>query len=114
MKSLASKARSNKLQPHEYQGGTFTISNLGMFGVDQFSAIINPPQAAILAIGASTEKVVVNKAYNSQDPQSQQFKAVTVMKVTGSFDHRAIDGAVGATFLKEFKNFMEKPQTLLL
>lgn len=114
MKTLAGKARNNKLQPHEYQGGTFTISNLGMFGVDQFAAIVNPPQSGILAIGAAQQKVVPNPAYNPQDPTSKEFKVVNVMKATGSFNHASVDGAVGAKFLGAFKDYMEKPHTLLL
>jgi pyruvate dehydrogenase E2 component (dihydrolipoamide acetyltransferase) len=114
MKSLAGKARTGKLVPAEYQGGTFTISNLGMFGVDQFSAIINPPQAAILAIGGTSTKVLPNPKYDPSNPTSQQFKAVSVMKVTASFDHRVVDGAVGAQFLSEFKQFCENPTKLLL
>jgi pyruvate dehydrogenase E2 component (dihydrolipoamide acetyltransferase) len=114
MKSLAGKARTGKLVPAEYQGGTFTISNLGMFGVDQFSAIINPPQAAILAIGGTSTKVLPNPKYDASNPTSQQFKAVSVMKVTASFDHRVVDGAVGAQFLSEFKQFCENPTKLLL
>lgn len=109
VKSLASKARANKLQPHEYQGGTFTISNLGMFGVKNFSAIINPPQAAILAVGSSESRVVpVGKG---EDASLQQ---VQVMSVTLSCDHRVVDGAVGAQWLQAFKGFLEKPTTMLL
>ena len=114
MKTLAGKARSGKLVPAEYQGGTFTISNLGMFGVDHFSAIINPPQAAILAIGGTTQKVVVNPKHDPSNPASQPFKAVSVMKVTASFDHRVVDGAVGAQFLASFKEYCESPNKLLL
>jgi pyruvate dehydrogenase E2 component (dihydrolipoamide acetyltransferase) len=114
MKSLAGKARAGKLTPNEYQGGTFTISNLGMFGVDHFSAIINPPQAAILAIGGTSQKVVVNPKFDASNPASQQFKAVSVMKVTASFDHRVVDGAVGAQFLSSFKEYCESATKLLL
>ena len=104
-KELAGRARQNKLQPHEYQGGTFTISNLGMFGVTQFAAIINPPQAAILAIGGAAGKVVKVGA---------EFKEVQVMNVTLSCDHRVVDGAVGAQWLQAFKGFIENPVTMLL
>ncbi|XP_028639675.1 dihydrolipoyllysine-residue acetyltransferase component of pyruvate dehydrogenase complex, mitochondrial [Grammomys surdaster] len=105
--SLASKAREGKLQPHEFQGGTFTISNLGMFGIKNFSAIINPPQACILAIGASEDKLI--PADNEKG-----FDVASVMSVTLSCDHRVVDGAVGAQWLAEFKNYLEKPVTMLL
>lgn len=111
MKSLAKKARENKLQPHEFQGGTFTVSNLGMFGVTNFSAIINPPQAGILAVGGTSAKVVPVPGASSDAPQ---FKTVQVMNVTASFDHRVVDGAVGAQWLAAFKGFCEKPATMLL
>lgn len=105
--SLASKAREGKLQPHEFQGGTFTISNLGMFGIKNFSAIINPPQACILAIGASEDKLI--PADNEKG-----FDVASVMSVTLSCDHRVVDGAVGAQWLAEFKKYLEKPVTMLL
>nr|BAC27715.1 unnamed protein product [Mus musculus] len=105
--SLASKAREGKLQPHEFQGGTFTISNLGMFGIKNFSAIINPPQACILAIGASEDKLI--PADNEKG-----FDVASVMSVTLSCDHRVVDGAVGAQWLAEFKKYLEKPITMLL
>ncbi|CAO2635120.1 Dihydrolipoyllysine-residue acetyltransferase component of pyruvate dehydrogenase complex, mitochondrial [Lemmus lemmus] len=105
--SLASRAREGKLQPHEFQGGTFTISNLGMFGIKNFSAIINPPQACILAIGASEDKLV--PADNEKG-----FDVASVMSVTLSCDHRVVDGAVGAQWLAEFKKYLEKPITMLL
>jgi pyruvate dehydrogenase E2 component (dihydrolipoamide acetyltransferase) len=90
-KELAKKARDGKLKPAEFQGGTFTISNLGMFGsVSDFSAIVNPPQACILAVGGTEEKVVVDEA------SEKGFKAVQTIKVTLSADHRVVDGAVGA------------------
>ena len=104
-KELATRARAGKLQPAEYQGGTFTISNLGMFGVTQFAAIINPPQAAILAVGGTTGKVVKAGA---------EYKEVQVMNVTLSCDHRVVDGAVGAQWLQAFKGFVENPVTMLL
>ncbi len=89
-KSLAVKARDGKLKPTEYQGGSFTISNLGMMGIDNFTAIINPPQSCILAIGATEKKLVL-------DEESERgFKEIEVMKVTMSCDHRVVDGAVGA------------------
>jgi len=105
MKSLASKARTGTLMPEEYQGGGFSISNLGMFGIKSFSAIINPPQACILAVGAGEQKAVVKNG---------NLEIATVMNVTLSVDHRAVDGAVGATFLGAFKEYIENPATLLL
>ncbi|XP_065737384.1 dihydrolipoyllysine-residue acetyltransferase component of pyruvate dehydrogenase complex, mitochondrial isoform X10 [Phocoena phocoena] len=105
--SLATKAREGKLQPHEFQGGTFTISNLGMFGIKNFSAIINPPQACILAIGASEDRLV--PADNEKG-----FDVASMMSVTLSCDHRVVDGAVGAQWLAEFRKFLEKPITMLL
>jgi pyruvate dehydrogenase E2 component (dihydrolipoamide acetyltransferase) len=106
VKSLAAKARANKLAPSDYQGGTFTISNLGMFGVKNFSAIINPPQAAILAVGAAEARL--SQAKDGSVSSSQ------VMSVTLSCDHRVVDGAVGAQWLQAFKGFLEKPNTMLL
>ncbi|XP_025896779.1 dihydrolipoyllysine-residue acetyltransferase component of pyruvate dehydrogenase complex, mitochondrial [Nothoprocta perdicaria] len=105
--SLATKAREGKLQPHEFQGGTFTVSNLGMYGIKNFSAIINPPQACILAVGSSEKRLV--PADNEKG-----FDVASVMSVTLSCDHRVVDGAVGAQWLVEFKNFLEKPVTMLL
>ncbi|NXH43034.1 ODP2 dehydrogenase, partial [Dicaeum eximium] len=105
--SLAAKARDGKLQPHEFQGGTFTISNLGMYGIKNFSAIINPPQACILAVGSSEERLV--PADNEKG-----FDVASIMSVTLSCDHRVVDGAVGAQWLAEFKKFLEKPVTMLL
>ncbi|XP_054989792.1 dihydrolipoyllysine-residue acetyltransferase component of pyruvate dehydrogenase complex, mitochondrial [Sorex araneus] len=105
--SLATKAREGKLQPHEFQGGTFTISNLGMFGIKNFSAIINPPQACILAIGASEDRLV--PADNEKG-----FDVASMMSVTLSCDHRVVDGAVGAQWLAEFRKYLEKPITMVL
>ena len=100
MKSLADKAREGKLQPHEYQGGTASLSNLGMFGIKQFDAVINPPQAMILAVGAGEPRpYVVDGA----------LAIATVMSATGSFDHRAIDGADGAALMQVFKTLVENP-----
>ncbi|XP_043532611.1 dihydrolipoyllysine-residue acetyltransferase component of pyruvate dehydrogenase complex, mitochondrial isoform X2 [Chiloscyllium plagiosum] len=107
VKSLAEKARDGKLQPHEFQGGTFTISNLGMYGIKNFSAIINPPQACILAIGGSEERLL--PAENERG-----FNVSNIMSVTLSCDHRVVDGAVGAQWLAEFKKFLERPSTMLL
>lgn len=105
--ALAAKARDGKLQPHEFQGGTFTISNLGMFGIKNFSAIINPPQACILAVGGSDKRLV--PADNEKG-----FDVASMMSVTLSCDHRVVDGAVGAQWLAEFRKFLEKPVTMLL
>ncbi|MEX0602594.1 MAG: dihydrolipoamide acetyltransferase family protein, partial [Bacteroidota bacterium] len=105
LRDLAERARNRKLKPDEYSGATFTISNLGMFGVEDFVAIINPPEGAILAVGAIIEKPVVRGG------------AVVVghtMKVTLSSDHRIIDGAVAARFLQDFKNVLEHPASLAL
>lgn len=104
MSALAGKAREGKLQPHEYQGGTASLSNLGMFGIKQFDAVINPPQAMILAVGAGEQRpYVVDGALS----------VATVMSATGSFDHRAIDGADGAALMQAFKNLVEQPLGLL-
>ena len=100
MQDLAKRAREGKLMPEEYTGGSFTISNLGMFGITSFSAVINPPQGAILAIGAGEERAVVKNG---------AITVATVMTVTMSCDHRVIDGAVGASWLKLFKEIIENP-----
>ncbi|XP_060082157.1 dihydrolipoyllysine-residue acetyltransferase component of pyruvate dehydrogenase complex, mitochondrial-like [Ylistrum balloti] len=105
---LASKAREGKLQPQEFQGGTFTISNLGMYGIKSFSAVINPPQACILAVGGAEKRLVVDEDSN------QGYAQANMMSVTLSCDHRVVDGAVGAQWLAEFKKFMERPETMLL
>ncbi|KAJ3121741.1 pyruvate dehydrogenase complex dihydrolipoamide acetyltransferase component (E2) [Nowakowskiella sp. JEL0407] len=108
VKDLAARAKLNKLAPHEYQGGTFTISNMGMFGVTSFSAIVNPPHAGILAVGSTTEKLVLDET------SEKGFKAEKVMNVTLSADHRVVDGAVGAKWLQKFRGYLENPLTLLL
>jgi len=105
VKTLALKAKEGKLQPQEFQGGTITVSNLGMFGVNQFTAIINPPQACILAVGGTEKKVVVKDGSPAVS---------NVMRVTMSCDHRVVDGAVGAQWLQHFKKFMENPKAMLL
>ena len=105
MKELAGKAREGKLMPEEYQGGTFSISNMGMFGVDSFNAIVNPPQAAILAVGAGKQQAVVKDGALS---------IATVMTLTLSVDHRAVDGAVGAQYMAELKKIIEFPASLML
>ena len=104
MKTLAAKARDGKLQPHEYQGGTASLSNLGMFGIKQFEAVINPPQGMILAVGAGESRpYVVDGA----------LAVASVMSATGSFDHRAIDGADGAELMQVFKSLVENPLALV-
>jgi pyruvate dehydrogenase E2 component (dihydrolipoamide acetyltransferase) len=105
-KSLAGKAKEGKLKPDEFQGGTFTVSNLGMLGIDSFCAIINPPQAAILAVGNIVKKPVVDANDNIVVGLRQSF--------TLSCDHRVVDGAVGAAYLKELRELIEKPALLLL
>jgi pyruvate dehydrogenase E2 component (dihydrolipoamide acetyltransferase) len=105
MKDLAARARDRKLAPHEYQGGSFAISNLGMFGIDNFDAVINPPHGAILAVGAGTKKPVVGA--------DGELAVATVMSVTLSVDHRVIDGALGAELLNAIKDNLEAPMTML-
>ena len=105
MKDLAGRARDRKLAPHEYQGGSFAISNLGMFGIDNFDAIINPPHAAILAVGAGAKKPIVGK--------DGELAVGTVMSVTLSVDHRVIDGALGAELLQAIKDNLENPMVML-
>ncbi|HXP97315.1 MAG TPA: 2-oxo acid dehydrogenase subunit E2, partial [Telmatospirillum sp.] len=105
MKTLAVKARDGKLKPEEFQGGGFTISNLGMYGVREFAAIINPPQGCILAVGAGEQRPVVKDG---------ALAIATVMSCTLSVDHRVVDGAIGAEFLAAFKKLIEEPLTMLL
>jgi pyruvate dehydrogenase E2 component (dihydrolipoamide acetyltransferase) len=105
MKDLAGRARSGKLKPEEFQGGGFSISNMGMFGVTEFAAIINPPQAAILAVAAGQKRPVV---------KNESLSIATVMTCTLSVDHRVVDGALGARWLREFKRIVEDPLSLLL
>ncbi len=105
MKDLASRARERKLAPHEYQGGTFAISNLGMFGIDNFDAIVNPPHAGILAVGTGVKKPVVG--------DDGELTVATVMSVTMSVDHRVIDGALGAELLKAIVDNLENPMVML-
>ena len=105
MKILANKAKSGKLLPEEYIGGSFSISNLGMYGIKEFSAVINPPQGAILAVGSGEKRpIVIN----------DQITIANMMTVTLSCDHRVVDGAVGAEFLSVFKDFIENPSLMLL
>jgi pyruvate dehydrogenase E2 component (dihydrolipoamide acetyltransferase) len=105
MKDLAGRARDGKLAPEEYQGGTFTVSNLGMFGIKDFAAIINPPQGCILAVGAGEQRPVVKDG---------ALAVATVMSCTLSVDHRVVDGAIGAQFLAAFKALIQDPLTMLL
>ncbi len=105
MKELAGRAREGKLKPEEFQGGSFSISNLGMFGIKEFSAIINPPQSCILAVGAGEQ---MPKVVNGE------IKIQTIMNVTLSTDHRSVDGAVGAEWLQHFKRYIENPVSMLL
>ena len=105
MKDLANKAKDGKLQPEEYLGGSFSISNLGMYGIKEFSAVINPPQGCILAVGSGEKRVIVI---------NDEISIATIMTVTLSCDHRVVDGAVGAEFLSEFKNLIENPSLMLL
>ena len=104
-RELADKARNKKLQPSEWEGNTFTISNLGMFGIEEFTAIINPPDACIMAVGAIREEPVVEKG---------QVVVGQRMKVTLSCDHRVVDGAVGSKFLNTFRELLEEPVRLLI
>ncbi|MFY8036478.1 MAG: 2-oxo acid dehydrogenase subunit E2, partial [Cyclobacteriaceae bacterium] len=105
VKDLAQKAHDKKLQPSDWEGSTFTISNLGMFGIEDFTAIINPPDACILAVGGIKETAIVKNG---------QLVPGNVMKVTLSCDHRAVDGAVGAAFLKTLKGLLEDPVRILI
>jgi pyruvate dehydrogenase E2 component (dihydrolipoamide acetyltransferase) len=104
-RDLAERANSGKLQPADYSGGTFTISNLGMFGIEQFNAVINPPEAAILAVGAITREPAEHDG---------QIVLRERMKLTLSVDHRALDGAMGARYLQALKQLLEKPMLLLV
>ena len=105
MKELVAKARAGKLKPHEFQGGTFSLSNLGMYGVKNFAAVINPPQGCILAVGAAQQQAVV---------KAGKIEVATVMNCTLSVDHRVVDGAVGAEFLKQFKQMITCPVMMVV
>lgn len=104
MKDLAERARTRKLKPEEFQGGTFSISNMGMMGIRQFASIINEPQACILSVGAGEKRAVV---------RGDLLAIATVMTVTLTCDHRAVDGAIGGRFLKAFRRLVEDPVTML-
>ena len=104
VKELAGLARDGKLKPEQYQGGTASISNMGMYGIKQFDAVINPPQGMILAVGAGEKRpCVIDDAVG----------VATVMSATGSFDHRAIDGVDGAELMRAFRNLCENPLSML-
>ena len=105
VKDFAARAKAKKLQPSDWEGSTFTISNLGMFGVDEFTAIINPPDACILAVGGISQVPVVKDGV---------VKPGNIMKVTLSCDHRVVDGATGAAFLQTLKSFLEEPLRMLV
>jgi pyruvate dehydrogenase E2 component (dihydrolipoamide acetyltransferase) len=105
MKDYAARAKARKLKPEEYQGGTTAVSNLGMFGVKNFAAVINPPHATILAVGGGEPRVVVKNGAPA---------VAMVMTVTLSTDHRAVDGALGAELLNAFKGLIEKPMGMLV
>ncbi|MGE0117396.1 MAG: pyruvate dehydrogenase complex dihydrolipoamide acetyltransferase [Dongiaceae bacterium] len=105
MKDLAARARDGKLKPEEYQGGTFSVSNLGMYGIREFSAVINPPQGAILAVGAGEQRPIV---------KDNALAIATMMSCTLSVDHRVVDGAIGAEYLAAFKKLIEDPLTMLI
>ena len=104
MKDLATRARNKKLAPHEYQGGSSAVSNLGMYGIKHFDAVINPPHGTILAVGAGEERVYVAKG---------EISTGTFMTVTLSCDHRSVDGALGAEALGAFKTLIETPVMML-
>ena len=105
MKDLAARARTRKLKPQEYQGGTSSVSNLGMFGISHFTAVINPPQSTILAVGASEERAVVRNG---------KVEAAHIMSATLSCDHRAIDGALGAELIGAFRRLVENPVMMMV
>ena len=104
-KDLAERARSKKLKPEEFQGGTFSVSNLGMFGIKTFASIINEPQGAILSVGAGEKRVVV---------KGDEMVIANVMSVTLTCDHRVVDGAVGARWLSAFKELLEEPLRMIV
>jgi pyruvate dehydrogenase E2 component (dihydrolipoamide acetyltransferase) len=105
MRDLAARARDRKLKPHEYQGGTSSVSNLGMYGIKDFTAVINPPQSTILAVGTGEERAVVRNG---------RIEAATIMSVTLSCDHRAIDGALGGQLIVAFKTLIENPVMMVV
>jgi len=119
VKELAEKAKENKLSPAQMSGGTFTISNLGMFGIKSFAAVINPPQACILAVGTTEQRVIVDESAAPRKDAAAttttpQFAVANYMSVTLSCDHRVVDGALGARWLQVFKELIEDPLKMLL
>lgn len=112
-KILAEKARAGNLQPHEYQGGTIGVSNLGGMGVNHFTAILNPPHSTILAVGSIQPRMAIAKNEETGEWQGTG-KVETIITFTATFDHRAVDGAVGAEWFKHFKDTVENPLSLLL
>lgn len=113
VRDLAGRARDGKLAPEEYQGGTFCVSNLGMFGIDEFSAVINPPQAAILAVGGGTKRVVPTPYVDGADEQPKP-SIKTIMTARLSADRRVVDEATASLFMAAFKKYMTKPELLML
>jgi pyruvate dehydrogenase E2 component (dihydrolipoamide acetyltransferase) len=105
MRDLATRAKGKKLKPNEYQGGTSSVSNLGMYGIKDFTAVINPPQSSILAVGTGEERAVVRNG---------KLEVATIMSVTLSCDHRAIDGALGAQLITAFKTLIENPVMMVV
>jgi pyruvate dehydrogenase E2 component (dihydrolipoamide acetyltransferase) len=105
MRDLAGRARARKLKPQEYQGGTSSVSNLGMYGIKDFTAVINPPQSTILAIGTADERAVVRNG---------KVEAAHIMSVTLSCDHRSVDGALGAELIGAFKTLIENPVMMVV
>jgi pyruvate dehydrogenase E2 component (dihydrolipoamide acetyltransferase) len=105
VKDLATRAKDKKLKPSEYEGGGFSVSNLGMFGIKSFTSIINPPQSCIIAVGAGEERAIVVNG---------KVEIATMMTITMSCDHRVVDGATGAKFLQTLKRFIEEPASMLL
>jgi pyruvate dehydrogenase E2 component (dihydrolipoamide acetyltransferase) len=105
MKDLATRAKGKKLKPHEYQGGTSSVSNLGMYGIKDFTAVINPPQSSILAVGTGEERAVVRNG---------KLEVATLMSVTMSCDHRCLDGALGAQLITAFKTLIENPVMMVV
>lgn len=116
VRDLATRARDGKLAPEEYQGGSFCISNLGMFGINEFSAVINPPQAAILAVGGGVKKVVVNTAYDETKSLEEQEKPAVrnVMTARLSADRRVVDEPTVGLYLSALKYYLNKPELLVL
>jgi len=114
VKDLATRGKEGKLKPEELSGGTFTISNLGMFGIKSFSAVINPPQVCILAVGATEQKVAVKQTDPKDDKKRPRLTVANIMNCTLSCDHRVVDGAIGARWLQHFREYIEDPSRMLL